>query len=270
MAVARLDLQRDGARATRATLGEYEVTLLAFPPGFRLPAFEIDRGYVAIVLDGALVKNFVCSECALSRDSFVTLPRGAEHTTAFAETTTRIVVVRDSVGHASQALAPIVSRHRHVRATATSSLAWRLAAELRARDSSWALAAEGLVLQLLAVADRAAAPSRAPRAGWLRVVRDLLHDALPDHPASLGELARAVGVHPAHLARSFRHEYGSTVGEYARSLRLDWAAAQLALDDAPLADVAVRAGFADQSHFTRAFRRHTGVTPGRYRRIVRG
>lgn len=270
MSEARVELDRDGARATRATLGEHEVTLLAFPPGFRLPAFEIDRGYFAIVLEGALVKTFARSECALGRDSFVTVPRDAVHTTDFAETTTRIVVVRHSVGHVSHALAPIVSRHRHVRAAATSSLGWRLAAELRAQDSSWALAAEGLVLQLLAIAGRSGAASRAPRAAWLAEVRDILHDGVPDPPASLGELARAVGVHPTHLARSFRREYGLTVGEYARSLRLDWAAAQLALDDAPLADVAVRAGFADQSHFTRAFRRQTGVTPGRYRRIVRG
>ena len=72
MPVARVELERDGARATRATLGEYDVTLLGFPPGFRLPAFEIDRGYLAIVLDCALVKTFVRSECMLGRDSFVT------------------------------------------------------------------------------------------------------------------------------------------------------------------------------------------------------
>ena len=50
------------------------------------------------------------------------------------------------------------------------------------------------------------------------------------------------------------------MGEYARSLRLEWAASRLALDDASLAQVALEAGFADQSHFTRAFRRHAGVT----------
>jgi AraC-like DNA-binding protein len=99
-------------------------------------------------------------------------------------------------------------------------------------------------------------------------VRDLLHERIPDHP-SLGELALVVGRHPTHVARAFRREYGLTVAEYARSLRLDWAAGQLALNDVPLARVAAEAGFADQSHFTRAFRRHMGVTPGRYRRIVR-
>jgi AraC-like DNA-binding protein len=76
--------------------------------------------------------------------------------------------------------------------------------------------------------------------------------------------------HPTHVARAFRREYGVTVAEYARRLRLDWAQAQLALEDAPLARIAIEAGFADQSHFTRAFRRHTGMTPGRYRARLQG
>jgi AraC-like DNA-binding protein len=71
------------------------------------------------------------------------------------------------------------------------------------------------------------------------------------------------------VAPAFRREYGVTVTEYARSLRLEWARTQIVLDAAPLARIAYEAGFADQSHFTRAFRRHTGVTPGRYRELVR-
>ena len=96
----------------------------------------------------------------------------------------------------------------------------------------------------------------------------MLHDRTPDHP-SLSELAALVGRHPTHVSRAFRREYGVTVAEYARSLRLEWARAQIALGDTPLARIAVEAGFSDQSHFTRAFRSHTGVTPGRYRELVR-
>jgi AraC family transcriptional regulator len=35
--------------------------------------------------------------------------------------------------------------------------------------------------------------------------------------------------------------------------------------DLPLAEVAARAGFSDQSQFTRHFRRVVGVTPGQFR-----
>ncbi len=179
------------------------------------------------------------------------------HTTAFGPSVTRVVCIRG---------AP-VKRLRQLRAPVASALARRLALELRAGDLGWELAAEGIVLQLLAAMGREAAG--AERAPWVREVRDLLHERVPDAPGSLTELAAFAGVHPAHLARCFRREFGQSVGEYGRVLRLEWAAEELARDDARLADVALRAGFADQSHFTRLFRRHTGVTPGHYRELVR-
>jgi AraC family transcriptional regulator len=255
---SRLELERGGVRATKVLVGRFEVQVLRFSPGHRIPSFEFDRGYLAIVLDGSLVKTFSRDTHVLGRDSVASLPAGAVHSTAFGPTPTRVVTVRGGPA------APLV---RHVRGPVVASLARRLAVEVGARDTAWGLAAEGLVLQLLATASRDA--EEVVRAPWLRDARDLLQARVPDVPASLTELAAAVGVHPSHLARSFRREYGQTVGEYARTLRLQWAAEQLALDGACLADVAVRSGFADQSHFTRAFRRHTGVTPGRYRELVK-
>jgi len=37
-----------------------------------------------------------------------------------------------------------------------------------------------------------------------------------------------------------------------------------------LADIALDAGFADQSHFTRVFKQITGTTPGAYRSLLKG
>ena len=55
------------------------------------------------------------------------------------------------------------------------------------------------------------------------------------------------------------------VGSYARQLRLTWAAARLTSSDDGIAQIALQAGFFDQSHFTRAFGRHFGLTPLAYR-----
>ena len=84
---------------------------------------------------------------------------------------------------------------------------------------------------------------------------------------SVGELARAVGVHPGHLSRTFRERLGRTAGHYLEQLRVE-RACRLLVTEAPLVDVAMRSGFADQSHFTRTFRRSVGVSPGRYRRLL--
>ena len=42
--------------------------------------------------------------------------------------------------------------------------------------------------------------------------------------------------------------FGISVGAYVRRLRLDWAAGELERSDMSLAEVALAAGFADQSH----------------------
>jgi AraC family transcriptional regulator len=258
---------REGKGYTRAVVGPFEVTRLVFPPHFRHGMFEPERGYMVVVLDGAVNKSFARDSATLSRDSFATLPAGATHSSDFAARGAQIVAVRPAEGDSPALFGSLLTRRRHVRAAASTALAWRMAVELEARDADSSLALEGLVLQLLATARRASDDPPQGSMSWLRAARDLLHERMPDHP-SLTELAAEVGRHPTHVARAFRREYGVTVAEYARSLRLEWAQAQLALEDAPLAQLAIEAGFADQSHFTRAFRRHTGMTPGRYRQLL--
>ena len=263
MSATRVDLVREGARATKAEVGPFELQLLTFAPGHRIAPFDVERPYLVVVLDGAVAKSFGRVRWSLSRDSFATMPVGAAHSSDFAPRPTTVLAVRSRDREAA-AFGDLLGRLRHVRAAASTAIGWRIAAELRAGDTSWPLAAEGLVLQLLSTATRAE-PQATRRAWWVRDARDLLHERAPEAP-TLSELATAVGVHPAHLARTFRREYGLTVGAYARALRLEWALTQLAFSEPTLAEIAVSAGFADQSHFTRAFRAYTGVTPGRYRK----
>ncbi|MBA3496775.1 MAG: helix-turn-helix domain-containing protein [Gemmatimonadales bacterium] len=44
----------------------------------------------------------------------------------------------------------------------------------------------------------------------------------------------------------------------------------MAETDTSLAEIALAAGFADQSHFSNLFRREMGVSPSAFRRAVRG
>jgi AraC family transcriptional regulator len=88
-------------------------------------------------------------------------------------------------------------------------------------------------------------------------------------PVTVAEIAAELEVDSRLLARGFHEHYGSSIGEYVRNARLDWAAARLVQTEAPLAALALEAGFADESHFTRSFKRRTGLPPGRYRRAHR-
>lgn len=106
----------------------------------------------------------------------------------------------------------------------------------------------------------------APR--WLLQVRDSIADRGAER-LTVGQLAAEQQVHPVHLARAFRQYFGCSPGEYLRRCRIDRLRALLRNSDMPLAEVALEAGFADQSQMTTAFRRSTGSTPREYRQSIR-
>lgn len=123
--------------------------------------------------------------------------------------------------------------------------------------------AEGLAAELLADAISPAKIAPALPA-WLRLAREWLDDA--GGPPDIASLASACGVHPVHLARTFRKHMGCAPAEYARRARLQRATALLREGRVGLADIASRCGYADHSHFHRQFVRAYGVTPAAYRR----
>ena len=77
------------------------------------------------------------------------------------------------------------------------------------------------------------------------------------------ELEAVCGLSRYELARQFRAAYGTSPHRYSIMRRLDLARRRMG-GDAPLAALALEAGFADQPHFTRTFRSAFGVSPGRY------
>ena len=107
------------------------------------------------------------------------------------------------------------------------------------------------------------------RPRWLRRVEDAIETSVGSPPTN-EELAALAGVHPTHLLRTFRRHHGTTIANYVRERRIQWARTQVASAKRPLAAIALDAGFADQSHFTRVFRRAFGETPGEYARSLRG
>jgi AraC family transcriptional regulator len=257
-------VEEDGVSVVSAEVNGFELSELRFPPGYLQDPFEPELPYLAVVLEGALVKSFRRRAIELDRACALTMPVGATHGARFGSGGARIVIVKPR--DAPEPITGCFDRLLEARGRELTWLAWRLAAELRAPDAAAPLAAEGFALELLAAMTRETcvepSPGRPP--GWLRAAEELLRARLADR-IGLGELAETVGVHPTYLARAFRAHYGLSVGEYGRRLRLAWAAAELARGDKPLAEVAAGAGFADQSHFTRVFKHHVGVTPARYR-----
>jgi AraC family transcriptional regulator len=253
---------------TSAEVNGFTLSELRFPDRYVQAPFEPESPYLAVVLEGALVKSFSRRAIELEPACALTMPVGATHGARFGARGARILIVRPR--SSGDAAAGCFDRLVELRGRELTWLAWRLAGELRAGDEAAPLAAEGFALELLAATTREVRidpqPSRPP--SWLRAAEELLRARLGDR-IGLGELAETVGVHPTYLARTFRAHYGLSVGEYGRRLRLAWAARELSEGTMTLAEIATGAGFADQSHFTRIFKRHVGTTPARYREQTR-
>ncbi|MFB6725657.1 AraC family transcriptional regulator [Kribbella sp. NPDC056345] len=100
--------------------------------------------------------------------------------------------------------------------------------------------------------------------GTARKLRDLL-DAHVPAGITLDDASRIVQAHPVHLVRAFSREFGLPPHRYLTGRRIDLARRYL-LEGRPAAEVAVLAGFYDQSHLNRHFRKLLGVTPATFAR----
>lgn len=79
-------------------------------------------------------------------------------------------------------------------------------------------------------------------------------------------MARLATLSPSRLHALFQQELATTPRAWLAGQRLEQVQDWLAGTSLPIAEIAYRAGFADQSALTRALRRLTGLTPAAYRR----
>ena len=153
----------------------------------------------------------------------------------------------------------------YLRSPAQHALALRIA---RACSGAGAgLSLESLCTELLGSLDRRPLPPPRSPPAWLHAALELLRDRYREDLA-IADIAAGVGVHPIHLARTFRRYLKCTPGEFARARRLERAADLLVRSCTALSEIALASGFADQSHFSRVFARCFGVAPGEYRALV--
>jgi AraC family transcriptional regulator len=243
----------------------------AYSPGQGLPRHEHAAAFFDLVVGGACVEILGGRTRARGRGSLAFHPAGEVHSSRWDGPEPRCFHIEiapallDRVRPYSRCLDGPV----HFPGGTPGMLATRLHEEFRRTDELSPLAIEGLTLELLAECSRVASritDRRPPR--WLHAVGELLREKARER-LTLGSVAGSVGVHPAHLARVFRRFHGCTVGEHVRKLRVELARRRLATSDTPLAEVALEAGFSDQSHFTNTFKRHTGLSPAAFRKSVR-
>ena len=94
-------------------------------------------------------------------------------------------------------------------------------------------------------------------------------DAHLDGNMSIILLSSIAGLSPFHFARAFKKSVGVTPHDYVIQRRVERARELLVGSDMPLSEIALAAGFADQSHCARRFREYIGMCPRDYRWSMR-
>ncbi|GAB7043930.1 MULTISPECIES: AraC family transcriptional regulator [Catenuloplanes] len=118
--------------------------------------------------------------------------------------------------------------------------------------------------------------TRRPGTGWQAALDDpavaaalrQMHVA-PQRPWTVQQLAALTDLSRTTFARRFAAAMGVPPLAYLTWWRLNRAAQLLVREDAPLASIARRVGYASEFAFANAFKRRFGVSPGRFRRTRR-
>jgi AraC family transcriptional regulator len=241
---------------------------ISYTPEFTIPLHSHSHSLICLVLNGEFTERFGKRERVCSASTLTFHPEDEVH----GETIHRGGARLFSIGLVTSWMER-VSQHRRCltdslacQGGTTLSLGHRVYQEFRYPDEFSPLVVEGLVMELLATLMRKtkAEPRRPP---WLKAAQELLHARCREH-LSLTEIARTVGIHPVHLATTFRQHFACTIGTYQRRLRVEYAREELASAHLSLSEIAYAAGFGDQAHFSRVFKQIAGMTPTEYRKTL--
>lgn len=99
--------------------------------------------------------------------------------------------------------------------------------------------------------------------GQLHKVLDILAANMID-PPGLGELARMVTLNEYKMKVGFRQLFGTTIYEYLRLIRMEYAAKLLEDSRISAAEAGRRVGYQTPHGFANAFRKYYGKTPGQW------
>jgi AraC family transcriptional regulator len=216
--------------------------------------------YVMLVRNGGFHESARRAEVELTSGGVIAVPAGFPHRDVIAPRGAHGLLVTFD---AWSAAAP--REWRACRGGEVSRTMIRLAAILGTGGHAEMLAIEESLL-IAAAQLGGGAPETIDRRA-VRVAAEVLEAEL-DRPLRLRDVAARAGVTSSYLARAFRRCTGRTMGSYLRAARARRAAALLASSADDAADVAVAAGFADQSHLSRVFKAEYGLTPQRYRQLM--
>jgi AraC family transcriptional regulator len=256
-----------GSTLRRRDIAGFSLTEAVYAEGVSLGRHCHANAHLTLVLSGTYSEKYADREFVWGEGALHLLPAGERHENEFSSAVRclRVRIEELAVERLGDDSRRVLSEPRDLAGPLTGWLANRMLREFRAQDDVAPLAMEGVLLEILAESARSCdegSGSSAP--AWLRRVREALDESYLQAPG-LADLAAVGGVHPVHLSREFRKRYHITIGEYIRKRRIEHASGLLSNSRTPMAEIASKCGFSDQSHFCALFKKYSGMTPAKFR-----
>lgn len=260
-----------GSSLTTRDFGPFVMTERQYPGGCTTPVHTHERPLFCVVLDGAYEEHHSNKTLHCTHTTILFHAAGEEHLERFADCGGRSLIVELEQSWIDRVRE--ISRVGIQNSAAQDNgplrlMGSRLYQEFLTGDPASRLVTEGLLFEITGEFFRAERRYETRRPGWIDRAVEMIQDNFPRR-LTLARIADEVGVHPVHLAQSFRRFQGCTIGDYLRQIRIDYACRELVRSNTSFIDLAIAAGFADQSHFSRTFKRATGVLPSQYRANAR-
>lgn len=257
-----------GTQIRQHSTPQFTFTEYRYSPEMRLASHSHERAYFSFALAGSYEEYGPNSGQICDTRAGLFHPADERHSDHFGACGGHIFSIEigpDALNKA-RAYGLNVDRRVVLRTAAVGALRRRAYSAFVAGPSAIDLVLEAVGLELLYqlgwpkshVAER-----HAPR--WLTEVTDIIHSDFRSK-ITMVSLAERVGIHPVHLARTFKRHRGVTIGEYVRNLRVENALNELLNSSRSLSEIALHSGFCDQSHFGRMFKMATALTPKQLRR----
>jgi AraC family transcriptional regulator len=244
-------------------IGPFRIIEKLHSPGQRLALHEHEKAYVSFLLMGSYVEIVPQEERVCSPGTVIWHPRTEAHADQFCSEGGHLLDLEIDPAWLDDACQELkLASRAHI---FCGGLPYTLGLRLYRELSTYSYRFEDAAAELMSFFFTGPFERRPP--AWFDHALQICND-VEEQQLSLASLAVAVGVHPVHVARSFRRFLGYTFGDHLAKTRIRKAFTLLANSKTPIVEVAYACGFADHAHLCRAFKQSTGLTPSAFRRNV--
>jgi AraC family transcriptional regulator len=257
-----------GSTARRVEAAGLVLTEVCHTRGRKLPVHTHESAYFGLLLDGAYTERFIQRNTEYAPFTIGFHPPGLTHEDEIGVCGSRMfcIEVRDTFFQKTRPYMTAPKFSPDLCGSQTTWLGLKLYRAFRS-GSLEAMQMEEICGDMLERCAQVSLNHEKSSPAWLSRAMDLLHGSFREQ-TTLEAIAKELDVHPIHLSRVFRKKHGCTLGEYVNRLRVKFACTEMSRGWPALNELALAAGFADQSHMGRVFKTMVGDTPAKFREFV--